>query len=92
MEPEEVLEQEPVVEEPTAQKEPEVLNITTRGKWVLVESLLPTPMENGKTYKIKVAGHCQFMIAETEPTAGMVTNEITYTKDDNNKLWIKTGL
>lgn len=85
MEPEEVLDE-------VVAKEPEPLNVTTRGKWVVLETLLPEPMETGKTYHVKVAGHCQFMIAETEPTAGMVTNEITYTKDDTNKLWIKTGL
>lgn len=90
MEPEEVLEE--VVETEQAVKEPEVLNITTRGKWVLLESLLAEPMELGKSYKVKVAGHCQFMVSENEPTTGMVTNEITYTKDGTNKLWVKTGL
>lgn len=90
MEPEEVLEE--VVETEQVVKEPEVLNITTRGKWVLLESLLAQPMELGKSYKVKVAGHCQFMVSEKEPTTGMVTNEITYTKDGTNKLWVKTGL
>ncbi len=105
MEPEEVLKQEvdteldtdteqvteQVSEQPVG-KEPEVLNITTRGKWVLLESLLAQPMEIGKSYKVKIAGHCQFMVSENEPTTGMVTNEITYTKDETNKLWVKTGL
>lgn len=105
MEPEEVLEQEvdteldtdteqvsEQVSEQPVEKEPEVLNITTRGKWVLLETLLAEPLVVGKTYRIKVAGHCQFMVSENEPTTGMVTNEITYTKNESDKLWIKTGL
>lgn len=97
MEPEEVLEQEVDNEldnndQVSEQNAPTPLNITTRGNWVDLETLLPEPMVVGKTYHIKVAGHCQFMISVEKPTTGMITNEITYTKDGSNKLWIKTGV
>lgn len=93
MEPEEVLEQEVGNElENSEQNAPTPLNITTRGNWVDLETLLPEPMVVGKTYHIKVAGHCQFMISVEKPTTGMITNEITYTKEESNKLWIKTGV
>lgn len=89
MEPEEVLEQEPVVEEPTT--EPEPMQIYTKGQWADLELLMPQEMEVGKTYHIAVKGHCQFMISAEKPTFGITTNEITFTKQDGLKLWIKTG-
>lgn len=89
MEPEEVLEQEPVVEEPTT--EPEPMQIYTRGEWALLEKFLQHEFEEGKTYHIKVVGHCQFMVSSEQPTVGITTNEITYTKSGDKKLWIKTG-
>lgn len=89
MEPEEVLEQEPVVEEPVA--EPEPMQIYTRGEWADLELLMPQGMEVGKIYRIAVKGHCQFAVSAEKPTAGIVTNEITFTKQDGLKLWIKTG-
>lgn len=97
MEPEEVLEQEVGNElenndQVSEQNTPTPLNITTRGNWVDLETLLPEPMVVGKTYHIKVAGHCQFMISVEKPTIGMITNEIEYTKDESNRLWIKTGV
>lgn len=106
MEPEEVLEQEPVVEEPTTEPEPvvepetpteepqpapEPMQIYTRGEWADLELLMPHEMEVGKTYRIAVKGHCQFMISAEKPTFGIATNEITFTKQDGLKLWIKTG-
>ena len=104
MEPEEVLEQEPVVEEPTVetpveepvaepepQPAPEPMQIYTRGQWADLELLMPQGMEVGKTYHIAVKGHCQFMISAEKPTVGITTNEITFTKQDGLKLWIKTG-
>ena len=110
MEPEEVLEQEPVVEEPVSEPEPvvepetpteepvaepqpapEPLQIYTRGEWVDLELLMPQEMEVGKTYHIAVKGHCQFAVSAEKPTAGIATNEITFTKQDGLKLWIKTG-
>ena len=97
MEPEEVLEQEVGNElendnQVNEQNTPTPLSITTRGNWVDLETLLPEPMVVGKTYHIKVAGHCQFMISVEKPTTGMVTNEIEYPKDESTKLWIKTGV
>lgn len=126
MEPEEVLEQEPVVEEPThsemenveesaietpteepvsepepvvepetpveePQPAPEPMQIYTKGEWADLELLMPQEMEVGKTYHIAVKGHCQFMISAEKPTFGIATNEITFTKQDGLKLWIKTG-
>lgn len=93
MEPEEVLEQEPVVEEPVveSQPSPEPLQIYTKGEWADLELLMPQEMEVGKTYHIAVKGHCQFMISAEKPTVGITTNEITFTKQDGLKLWIKTG-
>lgn len=110
MEPEEVLEQEPVVEEPVAgpepvvetetpseepvaepQPAPEPMQIYTKGQWADLELLMPQEMEVGKTYHIAVKGHCQFMISAEKPTFGITTNEITFTKQDGLKLWIKTG-
>lgn len=95
MEPEEVLEQEPVVEEPVAEPEPqpapEPMQIYTKGQWADLELLMPQGMEVGKTYHIAVKGHCQFAVSAEKPTAGIATNEITFTKQDGLKLWIKTG-
>lgn len=108
MEPEEVLEQEPVVEEPVVEQEvdteldtnseqvseqpaPEPMQIYTKGEWADLELLMPQEMEVGKTYHIAVKGHCEFMISAEKPTIGIKTNEITFTKQDGLKLWIKTG-
>lgn len=89
MEPEEALEQETMVEEPVA--EPEPVQIYTKGKWEELELLMPREMKVGKTYRIAVKGHCQFAVSAEKPTAGIATNEITFTKQDGLKLWIKTG-
>lgn len=112
MEPEEVLEQEPVVEEPTTEPEPvvepetpveepvaepepqpapEPMQINTHGQWETLEHFMQQELEVGKTYRIAVKGHCQFMISADKPTVGITTNEITFTKQDGLKLWIKTG-
>ena len=103
MEPEEVLEQEvdtelddnseQVSEQPTPQvdPQPEPMQIYTKGQWADLELLMPQEMEVGKTYHIAVKGHCQFMISAEKPTVGITTNEITFTKQDGLKLWIKTG-
>ena len=100
---EEVLEQEVVetpVEEPeVVQEEPEVeaapepatMNIRTGGQWDPLENYLLTPLEVGKTYHIKVQGKCEFMIAKDRPEAGMLTNEITFTKQEGVTIWIKTA-
>lgn len=108
MEPEEVLEQEPVVEQEvdteldtnseqvseqvSEQPAPEPLQIYTKGHWADLELLMPQEMEVGKTYHIAVKGHCEFMVSAEQPTVGIKTNEITFTKQDGLKLWIKTGL
>ena len=62
MEPEEVLEQEPVVEEPVSEPEPvvepvEPLQINTHGQWETLEHFMQQELEVGKTYRIAVKGH-----------------------------------
>lgn len=80
---EEILEQEQV-------QQPEPLIIETKGKWQPFEAMTGQELEVGKTYEIKVAGKCEFAISKDRPTAGLVANEIVYTKDSENRLWIKT--
>lgn len=70
---------------------PEPIKVYTKGKWVDLEVLTNKEMEIGKTYRIAVSGHCQFMVSADKPTFGITTNEITFTKQDGLKLWIKTG-
>ena len=73
------------------EQQPEPLVIETKGKWQPFEAMTGQEFEEGKTYKITIAGECQLAISKDRPTAGMGTNEITYTKDSDNRLWIKTG-
>lgn len=82
----EVLEQEPEQVE-----EPEPLVIETKGKWQPFEAMVNQTHEVGHTYEINIQGLCEFAISKDRPTAGMRTNKIVYTKDDTNRLWIKTG-
>jgi hypothetical protein len=94
--PAENVQEEPeLVEEPVAEPEPqpapEPIQVYTKGKWADLELLTEKEMEVGKTYHIKVSGHCQFAVSAEKPTAGIATNEITFTKQDGLKLWIKTG-
>lgn len=65
--------------------------IETKGKWQPFEAMTQEPMEVGKTYHITVDGICEFGLSENKPIAGIQTNDITYTKSDKIKLWIKTG-
>lgn len=67
------------------------LVIETKGKWQSFEYMSNQTFEIGKTYKINVQGNCQFAISKDKPTNGLKTNEIEYTKDEVNTLWIKTG-
>lgn len=111
MEPEEVLEQEGVQEEPVAEEapaenvqtepesgqenvqvEPESAIVRTGGEWEDFEEAAEQELEIGKTYRIKAKGRCEFMISENKPISGIATNEITYTKQEGMKLWIKTGV
>lgn len=85
-----VVEQEPIVE-PEPEPAPEPIQVYTKGKWEDLEVLTEKEMEVGKTYRIAVKGHCQFAVSAEQPTAGIATNEITFTKQDGLKLWIKTG-
>jgi hypothetical protein len=91
----EPVEETPVVEEPVvepvAEPAPEPIQVYTKGKWEDLEVLTDKEMEVGKTYRIAVKGHCQFAVSAEKPTAGIATNEITFTKQDGLKLWIKTG-
>lgn len=81
---EEIIEQEQV-------QQPEPLIIETKGKWQPFEAMTGQELEVGKTYNIKVQGKCEFMISKDKPTFGIQTNEFPYTKDNVNRLWIKTG-
>lgn len=85
MEPEETFEQQPV-----ASAEP--LTVRTNGAWVLVEDFMNQKFEDGKTYRIKVGGRCQFAVSAKKPSAGIETNEITFKKEPDLNLWIKTGV
>ena len=87
----EILEQEPTVEETSVVQEPEPLIIETKGKWQPFEAMTGQELEVGKTYNIKVQGKCEFMIFKDRPTFGIQTNEFPYTKDNVNRLWIKTN-
>lgn len=83
---------EPVVETPAEpEPAPEPIQVYTKGKWEDLEVLTDKEMEVGKTYRIKVSGHCQFSVSAEKPIAGIATNEITFTKQEGLKLWIKTG-
>ena len=90
MDNEEILEQEPFAEE-TSVVEPEPLIIETKGKWQPFEAMANVQFVVGQTYNIKVQGKCEFMISKDRPTFGIQTNEFPYTKDNVNRLWIKTG-
>lgn len=72
-------------------EQPEPLIIETKGKWQPFEAMTGQELEVGKTYNIKVQGKCEFMISKDRPTFGIQTNEFPYTKDNVNRLWIKTG-
>ena len=86
MDDEEILEQEP---EQVEELQP--LVIETKGKWQPFEAMVNQTHEVGHTYEINIQGLCEFAISKDRPTAGMRTNKIVYTKDDTNRLWIKTG-
>lgn len=94
MNEDEVLEQEEVIEEPVVPSEPPVPTaiITTGGLWKHFEEAMKTEFEIGKTYDIRVDGRCEFMISKDKPKLGIKTNQITYTADAENKLWVKTGV
>lgn len=64
--------------------------IDTKGKWQPLEAMTGEQMEVGKTYKIHIDGVCEFGLSEDKPLAGIQTNDITYTKNDKIKLWIRT--
>ena len=78
MDNEEIQEQQPLI-------------IETKGKWQPFEAMTGQTLEVGKTYDIKIQGKCEFMISMDRPTFGIQTNEFPYTKQEDTKLWIKTG-
>ena len=65
--------------------------IDTKGKWQPIEAMTREEMEVGKTYHIHINGVCEFGLSENKPEMGIQTNDITYTKNDKIKLWIRTG-
>lgn len=72
-------------------EQPEPLPVETKGKWQPFEAMTGKELEIGKTYHIHINGICEFGLSENVPQAGIRTNDITYTKSDKIKLWIKTG-
>ena len=72
-------------------EQPEPLVIDTKGKWQPIEAMVGQEFEVGKTYHIHIDGVCEFGLSEGVPECGIQTNDITYTKNDKIKLWIKTG-
>lgn len=84
---------EEVVQEETPVVEPEPkLVIRTGGKWVLFEEAVKQDLEVGKTYHLHFGSNCEVMISADKPTSGIITNEVTYTKEENKHLWVKTGI
>lgn len=81
---EKIIEQEQV-------EQPESLIIETKGKFQPFEAMTGQTLEVGKTYNISIQGKCEFAISKDRPTAGLVANEIRYTKNSGTQLWIKTG-
>lgn len=77
--------------EPVAEPEPKLV-IRTGGKWVLFEEAVKQELEVGKTYHLHFGGNCEVMISADKPTSGIITNEVTYTKQADKQLWIKTGI
>lgn len=69
----------------------ETMVIETKGKWQLFEVMAGINLEVGKTYNIKIDGNCEFAVSADKPTGGLQSNEIEYTKHEQNRLWIKTG-
>lgn len=83
---------EEIVETPVAEPAPAPMAIKTNGRWAVFESLVEQEFVVGKTYDIKFGGKCEVMISETKPVSGIITNEVTYTKEENKHLWVKTGI
>lgn len=70
----------------------EPLNVRTGGRWQKLESLVKKELEVGKKYRIKVKGLCQFAISKEKPSGDAEElEEIIYTKDEENFLWVKTA-
>lgn len=88
---EEVLEESTQQEQEVAQPEPK-LSVRTRGQWVKFEEAVGQELEVGKTYNLHFGGNCEVMISESKPASGIITNEVTYTKQADKQLWIKTGI
>lgn len=84
---------EEIVQEETPVVEPEPkLSVRTRGQWVKFEEAVGQELELGKTYNLHFGGNCEVMISESKPVSGIITNEVTYTKQADKQLWIKTGI
>lgn len=83
---EEIIEE---TSEETSAVEP--LIIETKGKWQPFENMTQQTLEVGKTYHIELGGVCEVAVSPDRPTNGIIASSIDYTKDDTNRLWIKTG-
>ncbi len=76
----------------TQEKSAEPVIIRTSGLWKNFEEETGQKFKNGKTYLIKVKGKCEFMISKDRPQIGIAANEITYKKQNDLILWIKTRI
>lgn len=83
--------EEEIIEEVEQENLPTEIEIETKGKWQPFEAMTGQELEVGKTYHIHINGVCEFGLSENKPEAGIKTNDITYTKNDKIKLWIRTG-
>lgn len=83
--------EEEIIEQEQMQEQQEPIVVETKGKWQPFENMTQETMEVGKTYHIELAGICEIAVSPDRPTAGIKATSIDYTKDDTNRLWIKTG-
>ena len=74
-----------------AEKEVAPQIVSTNGLWKKLEDIVSQEFEVGKTYHIQVKRNCEFMVSKNKPEAGIITNEITFKKEPDVFLWIKTG-
>ena len=84
---------EEVVQEetPVVEQEPKLV-VRTAGVWKRFEEAVKQELEVGKTYHLHFGSNCEVMISAEKPKAGIITNEVTYTKEADKHLWVKTGV
>ena len=81
--------EEEIIEQVEETSEPII--VETKGKWQPFEAMTLETLEVGKTYHIELGGVCEVAVSVDRPTNGIIASSIDYTKDETNRLWIKTG-